>query len=92
MSDLPTIFGHDPLQLLAEEASPKMIHDWIDTLYNSEFEPGDRRFVCQLYTVAALGEHIQTYPLNPEYQEKFNRIAELVHTLGTEFVSELEAQ
>ena len=43
MSDLPKIFGSDPLQLLAEEASPKMIHDWIDSLYEAEFNVEDKR-------------------------------------------------
>lgn len=64
MSDLPHIFGCDPLKLLAEEASPKMIHDWIDRLYEADFNEGDWQFPFQLYTVAALSKHIRTYPPN----------------------------
>ena len=84
MSNLPKIFGYDPLQLLAEDASPKMIHEWIDRLYEAEYEASDRRFLFQVYTVAVLSEHIKTYPLNSEYQRKFDVIAQLVSTIGSE--------
>ena len=84
MGDLPKILGHDPLKLLAEEASPKMIHDWSDKLYDSEFIAESRGFPFQLYTVAALTEHIKIYPLNQEYQEKLILIARLVVTRAEE--------
>ena len=87
MSDLPKIFGYDPLVLLAEEASPKLIYEWVDKLYEAEYNPGDRRLVWLIYTVAAISEHINTYPLNGEYQEKFDRICEVALGAG-----ELEVQ
>jgi len=80
--DLPKIFGHDPLKLLAEEASPKLVHDWIDLLYEAEYNPGDPRLFWLIYTVAAISEHIQTYPLNAEYEEKFLAICQVAHGAG----------
>ncbi|NER80946.1 MAG: hypothetical protein F6K42_15525 [Leptolyngbya sp. SIO1D8] len=88
MGDLPEILGHAPLKLLAEEALLKMIHDWLDKLYESEFIAESRNFPLQLYTVAALTEHIKTYPLNAEYQEKLILIARLVVTRAEEQIND----
>ena len=84
-SELPRIFGNDPLKLLAEEASPKLIHDWIDQLYESEFVL-DRTMVFKIYTIAAIAEHIETYPLNDEYMQKFLSVAELAAIRGEELM------
>ena len=84
MTKLPKFFGYDPLLLLAEVGSPKMIYEWIDKLYEAEYELSDRRFFFQVFTVAVLSEHIKTYPLNTEYQKKFDAIVELVVTIGSE--------
>ncbi|MEM9484931.1 MAG: hypothetical protein AAGA83_14730 [Cyanobacteria bacterium P01_F01_bin.116] len=79
---LPKIFGHDPLKLLAEEASPKLIHDWIDVLYEAEYNPGDRRLFWLIYTVAAIAEHTNTYPLNVEYEQKFIAVCQAAEGAG----------
>ena len=92
MSDLPKIFGSDPLQLLAEEASPKMIHDWIDSLYETDFIVSDKRLPVLLYTVTVICEHAKIYPLNAEYQAKFNSICTLAFTVCSDALEHMKGQ
>ncbi|ESA37146.1 hypothetical protein N836_00260 [Leptolyngbya sp. Heron Island J] len=92
MSDLPSIFGHDPLKLLAEEASPALIHHFIDTLYEIEYDVTDRRFPFQMLMIAALMEHTETYPLNAEYEKKFLFICECVKDVVEGGLAELQAR
>ena len=76
------------MKLLAEEAYLKMIHEWIDGLYEAEYDPSDRCFLFQVYTVAALSEHIKIYPLNSESQRKFGLVADLIISIGSEVCQE----
>ena len=92
MSDLPRIFDNNPLQLLAEKASPEMIHDWIDALYETDFIVDDPRLPFLLFTVTALCEYTETHPLNPDYQKKFNSICELAFTVCGEALEQMKAQ
>lgn len=88
-SDLPKIFGQDPLTLLAEHANPAMIHRWIDALYERDFE-NDHTLMLKLTTVAALIEHTKTYPLNSEYHHKLECIAEIPYAVGEEALAQLQ--
>ncbi|MEO1351318.1 MAG: hypothetical protein AAFW84_21330 [Cyanobacteria bacterium J06635_15] len=87
---LPTFHGHDPLKLLAEEANPKMIHEWIDKLYETDFIENDPRLVFKIYTAAVLSEHTKTYPLNAEYQSKLIAICKLAVVVGNEALLTLQ--
>ena len=89
-SDLPKVFGQDPLMLLAEYASPVQIHRWIDALYEVEFED-DHTLMLKITTVAALIEHTQTYPLNAKYQQKLHSIAEVAYAVGQEVLTAIES-
>lgn len=92
MTDLPKIFGNDPLTLLTEKAGPKMIQDWIDALYETEFIPGSRNFELLLFTTMAIAEHTTTHPLNAEYQAKFNAVCEVAYARGAEVLAEMQAR
>ncbi|MEO1255307.1 MAG: hypothetical protein AAFY41_10535 [Bacteroidota bacterium] len=77
MNNLLDTFRHESFELLIGETDFDIVYEWIDLLYEAEFVEKSRHFPIELFTISALREYIQAHPLEAEYQQKFDAIAEL---------------
>jgi hypothetical protein len=62
--------------------------NWIDTLYEAEFDPNHKSFLLKLASVAAAIDLAETTPLTDEYQQRLLIIAALAYQRGMEAMEE----
>lgn len=103
MSDLPKIFGHDPVKLLNTGGS-ESVEQFIDKLYEADFITdemvadlsGENAHISpsmlKMITLAALTTYAGNAYLSPEHEEKLKLIAELATTVGYEALEQLKQQ